>query len=318
MSERDDKAEPTFIEILEATHRRDILAALIQPSLTFHHLPSKDVTFPTDRGLILSRADWQRLRDEVDRFYGMFSEDAVRVCNSRARRVADRAEMKTDLSKARAAGHVYLARTQDNLYRFGICFNLAERRKELKAGRAKPIDIVHSWRVQDMRAAEERLYQHFARRRCGRDKRWLRLQPDEVAWVLEQRDEPKEGERADVVDLALRKRHGRLMGRLRHYVRLVKQEEENAASAYRVLADVDKMGWTDEDALAAFEEYAKNPRLKATISWMAVEKYLPSFMARRENTEHAGTGRADDAGGRADVAPLRATPKGRIGGGGGA
>jgi len=130
----------------------------------------------------LTRQEWGRAVELVEAWYASVTDEEI---DERNRQWFEREQRRAppeekDNGNYRTDGWIYLLKG-DRYYKIGQSVNVSNRVEQIEPKMPFPIEIVHTFKVDDMNAAEKDLHERFANKRTGGE--WFLLDKDDVEWL---------------------------------------------------------------------------------------------------------------------------------------
>lgn len=138
---------------------------------------------PGDQGgFILTRAEYEHLKLELDEFYSVTPGSLIEDHNREKMDAAfpQHREPKPVIKPKPKPGYIYVIKGGD-YYKIGRTGNMTQRMKSFSKSIPSNFDLVCSWRVDDMVQEEKELHEIFSESRVRGE--WFSLNEDDVLWL---------------------------------------------------------------------------------------------------------------------------------------
>ena len=148
---------------------------------------SQGVVATNQEGALLTHDEYQDLVEGLNRFFAFYEPETIKAFNTeRAQRQSLIAQGWEKPKRSPVAGHVYLIRAENGLYKIGKAKNITARLKPFGVDFPMKWDLVYSFSSGDYSLAEEALHRRFADKRGIGE--WFQLLPEDVAYIMSIQD----------------------------------------------------------------------------------------------------------------------------------
>lgn len=166
-----------------ADHRDPIQRALSGMMLWLRYDDESGGIIATNQeGALLTPRECQEMIEGLNIFFDYYSEESVEQFNAELEQ--RRAQIRTHPDKPKrkpVAGHVYLIRAENGLYKIGKAKNLTARMKPFSVEFPMKWELVHTFASDDYSIAEGALHNMFDDRRAVGE--WFKLLPEDVVYI---------------------------------------------------------------------------------------------------------------------------------------
>jgi len=144
------------------------------------------------RGGVISKAEWVGIKNKVDFFFNVLSgrkgsalkkalDDCLRLSAEEETRRMEAVAAKSCKHK-KSSGHVYILKAKTNLFKIGMSKSPESRIKFLGVKLPFPVKAAHCFLCDDAPVAEQKLHDHFSRKRL--EGEWFRLCKEDISEIM--------------------------------------------------------------------------------------------------------------------------------------
>lgn len=157
-----------------------------EEAISFRYVPERGILLITAGSRILTRSEWELLRDRIDTLYnGNSEEDIAAILLAAQRKWSDdlHAEIreKKNRPKPITPGFVYVITSEQGRYKIGRTVSMSSRMANLNTVSPYNLQLICTFKCADPKQLEEKLHLKFAPSRKRGE--WFDLSSDEVAWL---------------------------------------------------------------------------------------------------------------------------------------
>lgn len=134
-------------------------------------------------GYLMTKEKWEQIKKEVDQFFEIFGEDAVKQHNMEVEEENKQAirEHESNITKITRPGFVYLLRADNGLVKIGKTGKITKRIYQLSIQLPYETELIHTIKTDDMDELERHLHEIFAAKRKRGE--WFELSEEDITSI---------------------------------------------------------------------------------------------------------------------------------------